>query len=61
MCRRSIIPHEDVANYIRQMEVVVRPVVLHLQQLVDEMEAKPSVGRALRTGHRPVEDEPHRF
>jgi hypothetical protein len=25
------------------------------------MEAKPSVGRALRTGHHPVEDEPHCF
>jgi hypothetical protein len=37
LCRRSIIPSEGFIDYIRQMEVVVRPVVPRLQQLVDEM------------------------
>jgi hypothetical protein len=43
------------------MKVVLRPVVLRLQQLVDEMESRLAAVRALRTGHHTVEDEPHRF
>jgi hypothetical protein len=57
LCRRSIIPPKGFANYICQIEVVT--VVPRLQQLVDEMEAKPVVGRALSTVHHPMEDEPH--